>query len=122
MYKQSFSDAVLIYQQDSNTTKVAIFETRNTLCRFVIENSKWFSCSVGREKCGFFIFKHDKRIGRSYKTDEIEVLFSKDKVTLKNCTSSKGDKYSAVFSLQGTGKHVNLRMEELVGGKKRKSA
>lgn len=41
---------------------------------------------------------------------------------LKNCTSSKGNKYSAVFSLEDTGKYVNLKMEEFVGGKKKRSA
>ena len=87
----------------------------------VIENSKAFSCSAGRDKCGFFIFKQDKRIGRSYKADEIAELISKGKVTLKNCTSSKGNKYSAVFLLEDTGKYVNLKMEEFVGGKKMQS-
>ena len=85
----------------------------------VIENSKAFSCSAGRDKCRFFIYKQDKRIGRSYKADEIAELLSKGKVTLKNCTSSKGNKYSAVFSLEDTGKYVNLKMEEFAGGKKR---
>ena len=85
-------------------------------------NSKAFSCSAGRDKCGFFIYKRDKRIGRNYKADEISELLSKGKVTLKNCTSSKGNKYSAVFSLEDTGKYVNLKMEEFVGGKKRRGA
>lgn len=35
MYKQSFSDAVLIYQQNPNATKVATLETWNKLGRFV---------------------------------------------------------------------------------------
>lgn len=88
----------------------------------VIENSKAFSCSAGGDKCGFFIFKQDKRIGRSYKADEIAELLSKGKVTLKNCTSSKGNKYSAVFSLEDTGKYVNLKMEEFADGKKKRGA
>ena len=88
----------------------------------VIENSKAFSCSAGRDKCGFFIYKQDKRIGRNYKADEIAELLSKGKVTLKNCTSSKGNKYSAVFSLEDTGKYVNLKMEEFVDGKKKRGA
>ena len=37
-------------------------------------NSKAFSCSAGRDKCGFFIYKQDKRIGRNYKADEIAEL------------------------------------------------
>ena len=86
----------------------------------VVANSKGFSCSAGRENCGFFIFKEDKRIGRSYTAAEISELLSRGKVTLKNCTSSKGNKYSAVFSLDDTGKYVNLKLEEFVGGKKKK--
>lgn len=88
----------------------------------VIENSKAFSCSAGRDKCGFFIYKTDKRIGRDYTAAEITELLANGKVTLKNCTSSKGNKYSAVFSLEDTGKYVNLKLEEFVGGKKKKSA
>lgn len=87
----------------------------------VVENSKGFSCLAGREKCGFFIFKIDKRIGRSYTAAEITELLSNGKVTLKNCTSSKGNKYSAVFSLDDTGKYVNLKLEEFVSGKKKKA-
>lgn len=82
--------------------------------KLVVENSKGFSCSAGREKCGFFIFKTDKRIGRSYTAAEISELLAKGRVTLKNCTSSKGNKYSAVFSLDDTGKYVNLKLEEFV--------
>ena len=85
----------------------------------VIENSKGFSCSAGRDNCGFFIFKSDKRIGRNYTASEISELLQKGRVTLKNCTSSKGNKYSAVFSLEDTGKYVNLRLVEFVGGKKK---
>lgn len=88
----------------------------------VIENSKAFSCSAGRDKCGFFIYKTDKRIGRDYTAAEITELMANGKVTLKNCTSSKGNKYSAVFSLEDTGKYVNLKLEEFVGGKKKRSA
>lgn len=86
----------------------------------VAENSKGFSCSAGRDNCGFFIFKEDKRIGRSYTAAEITELLAYGKVTLKNCTSSKGNKYSAVFSLEDTGKYVNLKLEEFVGGKKKR--
>ncbi len=75
----------------------------------VVENSKGFSCSAGRENCGFFIFKSDKRIGRNYTAAEISELLRTGRVTLKNCVSSNGKKYSAVFSLDDTGKFVNLR-------------
>ena len=85
----------------------------------VIENSKGFSCSAGREKCGFFIWGQDKRIGRNYTAAEISELLSSGKVTLKNCTSSKVNKYSAVFALEDTGQYVNLKLVEFVGGKKR---
>ena len=84
----------------------------------VAENSKGFSCSAGREKCGFFIFKSNKRIGRDYTAAEISKLLSDGQVTLRNCISSKGKKYSAVFSLKDTGKYVNLRLEEFVGKEK----
>lgn len=85
----------------------------------VIENSKGFSCSAGRDNCGFFIFKSDKRIGRDYTAAEISELLKTGRVTLKNCISSKGNKYSAVFSMEDTGKYVNLRLVEFVGGKRK---
>ncbi|MBD5130069.1 MAG: type IA DNA topoisomerase [Ruminococcaceae bacterium] len=84
----------------------------------VVENSKGFSCSAGREKCGFFIWGQDKRIGRKYTAAEISELLASSRVTLKNCTSSKGNKYSAVFELDDTGKYVNLNLVEFIGGKK----
>ena len=85
----------------------------------VVENSKEFTCSAGRERCGFFIWGQDKRIGRRYTAAEISEQLSSGKVTLKNCTSSKGNKYSAVFALEDTGQYVNLKLVEFVGGKKR---
>lgn len=85
----------------------------------VVENSKGFTCSAGRERCGFFIWGQDKRTGRRYTAVEILELLSSGKVTLKNCTPSKGNKYSAVFALDDTGQHVNLKLVEFVGGKKR---
>ena len=85
----------------------------------VIENGKGFSCIMGREKCGFFIFKSDKRIGRDYTAAEVAELLSIGRVTFKNCISANGKKYGAVFSLEDTGKYVNLRLEEFVGGKKK---
>lgn len=84
----------------------------------VVENSKGFSCSAGREKCGFFIWGQDKRIGRKYTAAEISELLASGRVTLKNCVSSKGNKYSAVFELDDTGKYVNLNLVEFIGGKK----
>ncbi len=83
----------------------------------VIENSKGFACSAGRGNCGFFIFKSDKRIGRNYTAAEISELLRTGRVTLKNCVSSNGKKYSAVFSLDDTGKYVNLNLVEFVGKK-----
>ena len=80
----------------------------------ITQNSKGFACSAGRDKCGFFIFKTDKRIGRDYTAVEISELLTNGKVTLKSCTSSKGNKYSAVFTLEDTGKWVNLKMEGFV--------
>ena len=83
----------------------------------VVENSKGFACSAGREKCGFFIWGQDKRIGRKYTAAEISELLASGRVTLKNCTSSKGNRYSAVFELDDTGKYVNLNLVEFVGKK-----
>lgn len=88
----------------------------------IAESPKTFFCKAGRDKCGFFIYKNDKRIGRSYTAAEIAGLLANGRVTLKNCTSSKGNKYSAVFSLEDTGQYANLKLEEFVGGKKKKSA
>lgn len=84
----------------------------------VVENSKGFSCSAGREKCGFFIWGQDKRIGRKYTAAEISELLSSGRVMLKNCVSSKGNRYSAVFALEDMGQYVNLKLVEFVGGKK----
>ncbi len=88
----------------------------------VSQNRKGFACASGRENCGFFIFGQDKRIGRSYTPAEIRELLSTGKVILKNCTSSKGKKYSAVFVLEDTGQYVNLRLVEFVNDKKRRTA
>lgn len=88
----------------------------------VSQNRKGFACAGGRENCGFFIYGQDKRIGRSYTPAEIRELLSTGKVTLKNCTSSKGKKYSAVFVLEDTGQYVNLRLVEFVNDKKRRTA
>ena len=88
----------------------------------IVESPKTFFCKAGRDKCGFFIYKNDKRIGRSYTADEIAELLASGRVTLKNCTSSKGNKYSAVFSLEDTGQYANLKLEEFLGGKRKRSA
>ena len=85
----------------------------------VVENSNGFSCSAGRDNCGFFIWGQDKRIGRKYTAAEISELLSSGKVTLKNCVSSKGNRYSAVFEMEDTGQYVNLKLVGFVGGKKR---
>lgn len=90
--------------------------------RKVCQNRKGFSCEASKEKCGFFIFGHDKRIGRDYTAAEIKELLGTGKVTLRNCTSSKGKKYSAVFALENTGQYVNLRLIEFVNDKKRRTA
>ena len=88
----------------------------------VSQNRKGFACAGGRENCGFFIYGQDKRIGRSYTPAEIRELLSTGKVILKNCTSSKGKKYSAVFVLDDTRQYVNLRLVEFVNDKKRRTA
>lgn len=83
----------------------------------VVEGSKGFYCTAGRENCGFFIWGQDKRIGRKYTAAEIAELLSSGKVTLKNCVSSKENRYSAVFALEDTGQYVNLKLAEFVGKK-----
>lgn len=88
----------------------------------VSQNRKGFACAGGRDNCGFFIYGQDKRIGRSYTPAEIRELLSTGKVILKNCTSSKGKKYSAVFVLEDAGQYVNLRLVEFVNDKKRRTA
>ena len=77
---------------------------------------------AGKEQCGFFIFGQDKRIGRSYTSSEIRELLSVGKITLRNCTSSRGKKYSAAFVLEDTGQYVNLRFVEFVNDRKRRTA
>ena len=85
----------------------------------VREGPKAFYCS-DRENCDFFIYKHDKRIGRSYKAAEISELLANGKVTLRGCTSSKGNKYAAVFELDDSGEYVNLRFVEYAKSRRRK--
>ena len=102
--------------EKSNGSRSAVSRTKTVgICprcgKPVVENSKGFSCSAGREECGFFIFKSDKRIGRNYTAAEISELLRTGRVTFKNCVSSNGNKYSAVFSMDDTGKYVNLRFE-----------
>lgn len=81
------------------------------------EGKKAFYCTNG-EDCDFFIYKHDKRIGRDYKAAEIGELLESGRVTLRNCTSSKGNKYAAVFELDDSGEYVNLKFVEFVKTKK----
>lgn len=81
-----------------------------------------YACAGGRERCGFFIFGHDRRIGRSYTVPEIRELLATSSVTLKNCISSKGRKYSAVFVLEDTGQYVNLKLLEFVNEKNGRTA
>ena len=111
---KNVSDIVSFEKSRDSRSKVTRVQTVGVCPRCgkpVVENSKGFSCSAGRENCGFFIFKSDKRIGRNYTAAEISELLRTGRVTLKNCVSSNGKKYSAVFSLDDTGKYVNLRFE-----------
>ena len=111
---KSVSDIVDFEKSNGSRTAVSRTKAVGTCPRCgkpVVENSKGFSCSAGREDCGFFIFKSDKRIGRNYTSAEISELLRTGRVTLKNCVSSNGKKYSAVFSMDDTGKYVNLRFE-----------
>lgn len=111
---QNVSDIVKFEKNNGSRGSVSRTKIVGTCPRCgkpVTENSKGFSCSAGWENCGFFIFKSDKRIGRNYTAAEISELLSTGRVTLKNCVSSNGKKYSAVFSLDDTGKYVNLRFE-----------
>ena len=64
--------------------------------------------------------KHDKRIGRNYRASEITELLSNGKVTLRGCTSSKGNKYAAVFELDDSGEYVNLKFVEYVKTKRKR--
>lgn len=118
---KSVSDIVAFEKSNGSRTTVSRTKTVGTCPRCgkpVVENSKGFSCSAGREDCGFFIFKSDKRIGRNYTAAEISELLRTGRVTLKNCVSSNGKKYSAVFSMDDTGEYVNLRFERFAGNKK----
>ena len=83
------------------------------------EGPKAFYCS-NSEDCDFFIYKHDKRIGRDYKASEISELLANGKVTLRGCTSSKGNKYAAVFELDDSGEYVNLKFVEYAKTRRRK--
>ena len=85
------------------------------------EGPKAFYCSNG-EDCDFFIYKHDKRIGRNYKASEISELLANGKATLRGCTSTKGNKYAAVFELDDSGEYVNLKFVEFAKSRRKKPA
>ena len=86
----------------------------------IYESAKTYYCSAGRDKCGFFLFKNDKRIGRAFTAGELAELLANGKATFNNCIYSKGKKYSAVFSLEEKNGYINLKLEEFIGGKDRK--
>ena len=86
----------------------------------VVESPKTFHCTKNKDECGFYIYKDSKLIGRSYTAAEISELLNTGKVTLKNCTSSKGRKYSAVFSMEDSDKYVSLKLLEFVNDRKKK--
>lgn len=114
---KNVTDIVDFEKSNGSRTAVSRTKTVGTCPRCgkpVVENSKGFSCSAGRENCGFFIFKSDKRIGRNYTAAEISELLRTGRVTLKHCVSSNGNKYNAVFSLEDTWKYVNLKFLKFV--------
>ncbi|MBO6301540.1 MAG: type IA DNA topoisomerase, partial [Ruminiclostridium sp.] len=86
----------------------------------IYESAKTYYCSAGRDKCGFFLFKNDKRIGRAFTAGELTELLVNGKATFNNCISSKGNKYSAVFSLEEKDGYINLKLEEFIGDRKEK--
>ena len=51
MYKQSFSDAALIYQQNPNATKVATLETWNRIGRLVNKGEHSIAVFGEESKC-----------------------------------------------------------------------
>ena len=81
----------------------------------IVEGAKGFSCE--NKNCEFFIFKDNKLLAKSKK----KVTFSMVKKMLKDngtgrvkvtgLQSSNGQTYSAFFSLDDTGKYINLKME-----------
>jgi len=73
---------------------------------------------IGFGAGGFFLFKNDKRIGRAFTAGELAELLGNGRATFNNCISSKGNKYSAVFSLEEKDGYVNLKLEEFIGDKK----
>ena len=84
----------------------------------IYESAKTYYCSAGRDNCGFFIFKTDKRIGRAFTANELTELLMNGKALFNNCISSKGHKYSAIFALEEKNGYVNLKLEEFIGDKK----
>ena len=51
---------------------------------------------------------------------EVLELLANGRVTLRNCTSSKGNKYAAVFELDDSGEYVNLKFVEYAKTRRRK--
>ncbi|MBR5091147.1 MAG: hypothetical protein IK093_17105 [Ruminiclostridium sp.] len=80
----------------------------------IYESAKTYYCNAGRDKCGFYIYKNDKRIGRAFTAGELTELLVNGRATFNNCISSKGNKYSAVFSLEEKDGYINLKLEEFI--------
>lgn len=118
--KKSIIDTIAAELSKTNRKKVSRKKETGACPRCgkpVMEGPKAFYCAAGKDNCGFSIWKSDKRIGRDYTAGEISELLSAGKVTLNNCTSSKGKIYSAVFELEDTGGYVNLKLVSFVNKK-----
>lgn len=81
----------------------------------IVEGPKGFSCD--NENCKFFIFKDNKLLEKSKKkvtTYMVKQMLKNNgtgRVKIAGLKSNNGKTYSAYFSLDDTGKYVNLKME-----------
>lgn len=73
----------------------------------IIEGKLNYYCESGKDGCGFSVWKNQKYPNTTVSAKQMEELLSLGKTTLK-AVSKNGKEYTADFSLEDTGKYVNL--------------
>ena len=74
----------------------------------IIEGEKNFFCESGKDGCGFAVWKKDKFIEDTITADHLKNLLSGKPVKLR-AKSKDGKIYSSDYTLEDTGKYVNLK-------------
>ena len=74
----------------------------------IIEGEKNFFCESGKDGCGFTVWKNDKFIEDTITADHLKTLLSGKTVKLR-AKAKDGKIYSSDYTLEDTGKYVNLK-------------